>query len=94
MIWILSIWLFFNLLVVIRLSPADMYIDLVKEQNIVGKICGNAFYAPAWIIKIIWYVGKHYFIKLCKLIWQGIKYIFFAIARFIQQIYHSIFDIL
>lgn len=89
----LCLWVLFNILVVIKYTPTEMYELLWEYQGKVGRVCGNAFYCLAWLIKIIYYVGKHYLKLLCKKIWQGIKYIFFAVARFLQQVYHSIIDI-
>lgn len=90
---LLALWVLFNLLVVIKYTPNEMYDLLWVYQGKVGRVCGNAFYCLAWLIKIIYYVGKHYLKLLCKKIWQGIKYVCLAIAKFISQVYHSIIDI-
>ena len=87
---LLAFWLVCNLVVFIKWTPAEMYIELVKEQNKVGQICGNAFYLPCWIAKFIIYFFYYWLCKFGKLI----KKVFYAVARFFQQIYHSIMDIL
>lgn len=89
----LCLWVLFNLLVCIKHTPAEMYEMLWVGQGKIGKICGNAFYCLAWLLKAIYYIAKHYIKLLCKKIWQGIKFVFFAVARFISQVYHSIIDI-
>ena len=87
---VLAIWLVCNLIVFIKWSPAEMYVDLIQEQNLIGIICGNAFYMPCWIVKFIICFVYHWLRKLGKLIRKA----FFAVARFFQVIYHSIVDIL
>ena len=87
---VLAFWLVCNLVVFIKWTPAEMYVELVKEQNKVGQVCGNLFYLPCWIVKFIIYFCYHWLCKFSKII----KKAFFAIARFFQQIYHSIMDIL
>ena len=89
-ILILGFWLVCNAIVFIKWTPAEMYVELVKEQNIVGRICGNAFYFPCWLVKFILYFCYHWFCKLGKVL----KNVWFAVLRFFQEIYHSIFDIL
>ncbi len=87
---LLAIWLVCNLVVFIKWSPAEMYVDLVQEQNLLGKICGNTFYLPCWIVKFVICFIAHWLRKLGKVL----RYAFFAVARFFQVIYHSIVDIL
>ena len=87
---LLVFWLVCNTIVFIKWSPPEMYTELVKEQNVVGRICGNAFYLPCWIVKFLVYFVWHWLKKLGALI----RYVWFAILRFLQEIYHSIFDIL
>ena len=87
---LLIIWVVCNLIVFIKWSPAEMYVGLIQEQNLIGRICGNAFYMPCWIVKFIVCFVFHWLRKLCKLIRKA----FFAVARFFQIIYHSIVDIL
>ena len=84
---VLGFWFVCNLIVLIKWKPKEMWVDLVEEQNIVGQIFGNLFYLPYWLVHLIIGLLKIYVFKY-------IKIAFFAILRFIQQIYHSIFDIL
>ena len=84
---VLGFWIVCNLIVLIKWKPKEMCVDLVEEQNIVGQIFGNLFYLPYWLVHLIIGLLKIYVFKY-------IKIAFFAILRFIQQIYHSIFDIL
>ena len=83
----LGFWAVCNLIVLIKWKPKEMWVDLVEEQNIVGQIFGNLFYLPYWLVHLIIGLLKIYVFKY-------IRIAFFAILRFIQQIYHSIFDIL
>ena len=85
--FVLGFWLISNLIVLIKYKPKEMWIDLVEEQNLVGRIFGNIFYLPYWLINIVIALIKIYIVKYLKIA-------FFAVARFIQQIYHSIFDII
>ena len=84
---VLGFWLISNLIVLIKYKPKEMWIDLVEEQNLVGQIFGNLFYLPYWLIHLVIALIKIYIVKYLRIA-------FFAVARFIQQIYHSIFDIL
>ena len=88
---LLGFWLFSNLIVLIKYKPKEMWQDLVLEQNLVGRVCGNLFYSPYWLIMIAVSLFNHYVIKN---IVKFIRFCYFAIARFVQQIYHSIFDVL
>ena len=85
--FILGFWLMSNLIVLIKYKPKEMWVDLVEEQNLVGQIFGNLFYLPYWLIHLVIALIKIYIVKYLRIA-------FFAVARFIQQIYHSIFDIL
>ena len=85
--FILGFWLMSNLIVLIKYKPKEMWVDLVEEQNLVGQIFGNLFYLPYWLIHLVIALIKIYIVIYLRIA-------FFAVARFIQQIYHSIFDIL
>ena len=84
---VLGFWVVCNLIVLIKWKPKEMWADLVEEQNVVGRIFGNLFYLPYWLVHLIIALLNIYIFKY-------IKIAFFVILRFIQQIYHSIFDIL
>ena len=84
---VLGFWVVCNLIVLIKWKPKEMWVDLVEEQGIVGRIFGNLFYLPYWLVHLIISLLNTYIFKY-------IKIAFFAILRFCQQIYHSIFDIL
>ena len=88
---VLGFWVVCNLIVLIKWKPAEMLTYFINEQNKIGRIFGGAFYTPYLLIHFILICVKYYIIKP---IIKFIKFIFFAVARFIQQIYHSIFDIL
>ena len=84
---VLGFWLVCNLIVLIKWKPKEMWVDLVEEQNLVGQIFGNLFYLPYWLIHLVIALIKIYIVKYLRIA-------FFAVARFFQIIYHSIFDIL
>ena len=84
---ILGFWVVCNFIVLIKWKPAKIWVDLVEEQNVVGRIFGNLFYLPYWLVHLIISLLRTY-------VFRYLKIAFFAVARFIQQIYHSIFDIL
>lgn len=50
-ILILVFWLFCNVAVVRSMSKDEMYEEFVEDQCLVGKICANAFYSLAWLLK-------------------------------------------
>ena len=84
---LLYFWLVCNLIALIKWKPKEMWVDLVEEQNMVGRIFGNLFYLPYWLIHLVIGLLKIYVFKY-------IRIAFFAVLRFCQIIYHSIFDIL
>jgi hypothetical protein len=86
-ILVLGFWVVCNFIVLIKWKPAEMWVDLVEQQTVVGRIFGNLFYLPYWLVHLIIGLLRMYVFKYLKIA-------FFAVARFIQQIYHSIFDIL
>jgi hypothetical protein len=88
---VLGFWLFSNLIVIIKYKSCEMWQDLVIDQNIVGRIFANIYYLPYWVIMFIWCAFKRYVVKNVV---RFVKYCYFAVARFLQEIYHSIFDIL
>lgn len=86
-ILVLGFWAVCNLIMLIKYKPKEVWQDLVIDQNPVGRISANIFYAPYWLVHII--------IALLKLyVFKYLRIAFFAVVRFFQQIYHSIFDIL
>ena len=86
-ILVLGFWLVCNVIVLIKYKPSEMWQDLVLDQTPVGRVSANVFYAPYWLVHIIIALLKMYVFKYLKIA-------FFAVARFFQIIYHSIFDIL
>ena len=86
----ICLWLFFNLIVVLRYTPNKLYEMLVTEQTPIGRICGNVFYIPAWVVMFLICLIK----KFLKALGRRIRYVVFAVLRFLQQVYHSIIDIL
>lgn len=49
----LSLWVISNLYVAVTETAEKMREDFVKNQCLVGKICANIFYAPAWVLKML-----------------------------------------
>lgn len=47
----LIVYLAINLITAKRMSAKHMYAEFVNGQCLVGKICTNIFYAPAWLLK-------------------------------------------
>lgn len=43
--------IFCNLYVAHTMTTEEMKFDFITDQNIVGKICANGFYALAWALK-------------------------------------------
>lgn len=87
---VICLWLFFNLIVILRYTPNKLYEMLVTEQTPIGRVCGNVFYAPAWLVMFLICLIK----KGLKALGCGIRYVVFAVLRFLQQVYHSIIDVL
>lgn len=46
-------YILINIITAKRQSAKQMYRDFVKGQCLVGKICANVFYAPAWFLKVV-----------------------------------------
>lgn len=46
----LALWGVANLIVVLNYSLKTMAQCFWKDQNLMGKICANLFYAPVWVI--------------------------------------------
>ena len=40
-----------NLVMAYRRDAAEMYDEIIDGQCVVGKICANIFYLPAWVLK-------------------------------------------
>lgn len=40
-----------NLVTAKIMSAKEMAEDFIKDQCLVGRICANIFYAPAWFLK-------------------------------------------
>lgn len=51
--FILIFWGVVNFTVALIYSPKTMMRCFWKDQNLMGKICANLFYAPAWIILVV-----------------------------------------
>lgn len=50
---VLSLWTISNLYVATTETAEEMQDDFIKGQCLIGKICSNLFYAPAWGLKIL-----------------------------------------
>ena len=40
-----------NLVMAYRRDASEMYDEIIDGQCVVGKICANIFYLPAWVSK-------------------------------------------
>lgn len=40
-----------NLVMAYRRDASEMYGEIIEGQCVVGKICANIFYIPAWFLK-------------------------------------------
>lgn len=49
----LSLWVISNLYVAVTETAEEMREDYVKNQCLIGKVCTNIFYAPAWVLKVL-----------------------------------------
>ena len=49
----LSLWVISNLYVAVTETAEEMREDFVENQCLVGKVCANIFYAPAWVLKVL-----------------------------------------
>lgn len=49
----LAVFVISNVYVAKEMSAKEMYREFVKGQCLVGKICANIFYAPAWAMKVL-----------------------------------------
>lgn len=48
---ILIVYVAINLITAKRMSAKHMHKEFIEGQCVVGKICANIFYAPAWLLK-------------------------------------------
>ena len=49
----LAVFLFSNVYVASEMSAKAMHREFVDGQCLVGKICANIFYSPAWALKFL-----------------------------------------
>lgn len=46
-----------NLVMAYRRDASEMYDEIIDGQCVVGKICANIFYLPAWVLKgLRWFI--------------------------------------
>lgn len=45
------VWVVINIFTAKGMSAKQMHSEFVDGQCLVGKICANIFYAPAWVLK-------------------------------------------
>ena len=50
---VLALWGVLNVVVAVKCSMREMANDFWVDQNVFGKICANAFYAPAWVLSAV-----------------------------------------
>lgn len=50
-IFIAVVWAATNIFTIKMMSAKQMHEEFVAGQCLVGKICANIFYAPAWFFK-------------------------------------------
>lgn len=48
---VLIVYVAINLITAKRMSAKHMHKEFIEGQCVVGKICANIFYAPAWLLK-------------------------------------------
>ena len=48
---VICLWLYINASVAMFFTESQMKEELVTKQPFLKKIFGNAFYAPAWVMK-------------------------------------------
>ncbi len=48
---VLIVYIAINLITAKRMSAKHMHDEFIEGQCMVGKICANIFYAPAWLLK-------------------------------------------
>lgn len=56
LIIIAFVYVVFNIIIAMMMSAEDMMHKFIYGQCIVGAICANIFYAPAWFLKAIRFV--------------------------------------
>ena len=61
-ITIICLYISFNLVVANTMTAIDMKREYIDGQCLIGRICTNLFYLPAWMLKII----RNVFIKFIK----------------------------
>lgn len=49
--FLLTVYILINFATAKQMSARSMYSEFVEGQCVVGKICANIFYAPAWFLK-------------------------------------------
>lgn len=53
---VLIVYIAINLVVAKKMTAKNMYYSFIDGQCIVGMICANIFYTPAWFLKGIKFV--------------------------------------
>lgn len=48
---VLVVYIAINLITAKRMTARHMHEEFIEGQCVVGKICANIFYAPAWLLK-------------------------------------------
>lgn len=50
--WVLvALWSIANLHTAVTMNADEMYREYIKGQCVVGRVCANAFYSLAWVLK-------------------------------------------
>lgn len=57
---LVAVWCTSNIYVVVTYTAREMKEDFWDEQEVIGKVCANIFYMPAWLLK-----GIKFVVNLC-----------------------------
>ena len=76
---LLAFWLISNVIVFIKWKPAEMWQDLVVNQDTVGRVFSNLYYLPYWLVHLIIGLIRHYIIRPIE---RFVKFCYFAVIRF------------
>lgn len=82
---VVGLYELFNILMLYHYNGGEMVEFLWKDQNIIGKIAGNLFYLPAWVLKHLWYsliIVCRYLRKWLKPIGKSIIKAIFDVIQF------------
>lgn len=56
---LIGFWLVYNLIVMIRYTPEQMYSKHYRKQRKIRKVFCTIFYLPFWVIKFVLYFAYY-----------------------------------